>query len=291
MSQSNCVTPQLGLRTATVAIAWMIGVYLLHGQYAERTVAPGMPGVTPAMFSSMLVLGSWYGITAWACWLCTAVPRTFPRLLLRGAAWLIGSYLLDQHQGNEQWLKFMINLGGMLITQSVLFFLLSIPGWKVGGSGRDFETRQFGIGDILLATTGVSVLLGMAIRFQTPIDAEAYWLVLAGLWLLFPLLSACACTAALHRAMFRRVFFLTIGALLVLVGAVGGAACERALAGLSDTDGTRFAVRYGTIMLGNLTVMFLLSLTGRWDARPASRAESQDRGSQETSVASPAEKD
>jgi hypothetical protein len=116
--------------------------------------------------------------------------------------------LLDRF-GPASWIQHSIDLAGLLIVQSIYFSHWRIPTWRIAGwsnsaeglGGEDGKTRlQYQISDLFALTTGIALLLGLAIRYVVPIMGSFYWFVMFGVWLMMPLVAACAARASLATA-------------------------------------------------------------------------------------------
>ncbi len=268
MDHSKYITPRLGLRTALVLAFWFLQVPL----FGILAAKPSSDHLSMILNPPDLILlsihlasvGSIYGAFGWICWACANFDSMWIRWPLRFVAAMSGSYLAGVCMPGE-WIEFLIYFCGMMISQSVIFFVLLVPPWKIPFANRETKKRQFTINDVLVGTTATALLLGAAIRFHTPVDPRLFWQVLIVIWIAFPILSAGECLGALHRCR-RTAVAMVVGTWML--AATGSIAIGHLDARLNDvpSDAWTFSLLYGMIVAGNLLLVFGLTLAGRRDA-------------------------
>ncbi len=222
-------------------------------------------------------VGAIYGATTGICWVLTVVEGIHYRSIARLFTVIIGSCILASRTdlfGSAELVnpdlpilrRSLINLGGMAVTQSVLFFFLGIPAWRKRATPMPQQNRQFSIHQILLTTTSVALIAALSIHDRPRIDAPEYWLVLFGIWVSFPLISVVACGAVLNRCVTRNIVWGCSALLLAVAAGAGLGLLDQAPGGLSDEDFWRVTTYYCMIESGNLAVIMSIALAGRFDS-------------------------
>jgi hypothetical protein len=286
MQQSKYITPRLGRRSVAIVTLGCMTVFFLIAQY--RNAEPSWVEPQQRLARAMLLLGLCYGVASGLCWLATAIENPFARYVVR-VILLIAVAFASNQVGTENWLRNLSNIGGFLIGQSLIFFTLPVPDWepRVVRPGRSSASvglrRQFGIGDVVIATTSIALLLAIIIRYLTPIESVRYWLVMTLVWGIGPSIAACLGLAALSRNAKAGVGLSLLGLMLAVGGTVGLALAESKLAVAESkiagaASSISFGVSmYGLIMLGYFIAVTVIAIAGRIEpaAEPATGSVDQ----------------
>lgn len=240
-------------------------VFYVIAQYRSSELIWGEP--FPTFTRAMLLLGMCYGVASGLCWLATAIDNPFARYVIRLIVLIVAAFACNKI-GTEDWMRNLSNIGGFLIGQSLLFFTLRVPDWepsvvRPSQSSASVESpRQFGIGDVVIATTSFALLLAIIIRYLTPIESASYWLVMTFVWAIGPLIAACLGLAALSRTVMVSVGLTLLGLMLGASGTVGLAVADYRIAQMipSITFGVS---KYGLMMLGFVIVVSVTAIAGR----------------------------
>ena len=260
MEHPNYLSPRIGPRTVIVAALWVVGVSVATFQIDQGSLDTGPLAIRFAL------IGTFYGTIGWLYWLISLLTGTLTRSIARTVIALVGSYLLHLHTGETGWIRYLVYFAGLMISQSAIFFLLGIPVWRRGSLPSESLRRQFGIGEILAGTTGIALLLGIAIRYRPPIDPSEYWQVLIGVWVLFPIISAAGCIGILSRDPTRSAFAIFAALLLSAIGAMSLAYFDQTFRDSSSSYRWIFVLFYSMIAIGNLLMFSAFALAGRLDA-------------------------
>jgi hypothetical protein len=199
-------------------------------------------------------------------WLATAIANRLLRMIFRGATVAACTYLHTRWGVGDGW-KHAIDLTGMMLIQSIYFRVAGVPDWVFHGAQvADVSLRasQFRIVDLIAWTTGLAIVLSLAIRFDPPTDHVRYWSVLCVLWLMVPMAATCWTLAGLLPGLSRAQFsWLATACLLTLLLCVGLEWAESRSMNQAEMDVTIVSL-YG-IMFGGLGLtMLLLSFAGSW---------------------------
>lgn len=275
MKEAKYVAPRLGRRSGFIFGLMCLGAIALCAGYLQNLNANTLvsESLTLSQFRYLMWLtGMTYGVAAGVCWLTTIVDARYVRWLARAGTVLLLS-LVQERLGMDNWLRSLSNLGGLVCFQCMLFYRLGVPNW-VTGEGRlatDTAARkgQFGIGDIVIATTCIAFLLAIAIRYRTPVDPLGYWLVLTLAWLVGPLIAACTALSLMNRQGLS-IGLLAIAVLLAVAGIAGLTAAELLLIDSRQGGPTSFTARinasfYGRIIVGYLLTFVLFCIVARTD--------------------------
>ncbi len=240
-------------------------VFFVIAQYRNPEPSWGEPQQTLARVT--LLAGLCYGIASGLCWLATAIENPFVRYVLR-VILLIAVAFASNQIGTNNWMRNLSNIGGLLIGQCLVFFTLRVPDWeprvvRPGRSSASVESRrQFGIGDVVIATTSIALLLAIIIRYLTPIESVRYWLVMTCVWGIGPSIAACLALAALSRNAMRGIGLAFLGLVLAVSGTVGLAVAEFKLGGAIPSISFGISM-YGLTMLGYCAVVAIIAIAGR----------------------------
>ena len=230
----------------------------------------------------MLLLGLCYGVASGLCWLATAIANPFARYLARVILLIALAFAANQI-ATENWLRNLSNIGGFLIGQCLMFFTLRVPDWEprvirpVQSSASLESRRQFGIGDVVITTTSIALLLAIVIRYLTPIESASYWLVMVLVWSIGPSIAACLDLAALSQNASGSISLSLLGLMLAASGIIGLSIAEYKIAEAiaSVSEGIS---HYGLIMLGYLLGVAIFAIAGRIQsaAEPITEATSAE---------------
>ena len=229
----------------------------------------------------MWAIGTCYGTAVCASWVATIVDGRYLRFLSRAIILLAIGYAL-QRLGTHGWARYLTNLSGMLLCQVVVFFGLGVPGWRLAKAQRcdsDATTatlaRQFGIGDVVVVTTVIALLLAVSARYAAPGDPTVYWSILAVAWLVIPLVAALLAMAALRRRVLEGLSLLVTALLIGLATVIGLSYMDK-----TSTSATEplqeFASLYGSMMGGLACSVVVFGLAGRLQAATGSSRDQVD---------------
>ena len=261
------LTPQLGRVSISILVLFAIGWFV-----AWRQFHAAMPETGPvADVRIYCLIGICYGIAAGSCWLASAIHNRYVRFILRAS--LVVAFAFVKHTLNDRgMIRNGLDLAGVCYFQLLLLFLMNVPRWEVGRrlgnqdrANQAAGRRQFAIADIVLMTGAFAAILGLAIRFTPPIDAETYWMVLAIAWIVIP-----AVGASLARSLFSRTRASTIGSAMaaivfaVLLVYIASAAEARAVTGASGkTSFELYVPFYGGLLGGFFAAFAVIAVAGR----------------------------
>lgn len=264
MQQSEYITPRIGRRSVAIVSICCLVVCVLIAQYQRSAVVWGEPQRQSAR--AMLLLGSCYGVASGLCWLATAMNSPWARCVVRMTLLIATAYASTQ-VGTENWLRHLSGIGGFLFGQCLMFFALGVPDWETQSERADRSSalprvRQFGTGDVIVATTAVALLLAIIIRYLTPIESTIYWLVMVLVWIVGPSISACVGLAALSRHANRGMGLYGIGLLLAIGGTYGIAIAEYRIKGAVSSVADGFFA-YAPIVVGYFFMVLMVVIAGR----------------------------
>jgi hypothetical protein len=285
MKETKYITPQLGRRSVFILGLMFIAAITFSAAYLRNLNTNTLISESLALSHFrylMWLTGMTYGLAAGVCWFATIVNARYLRWLTR-AATVIVLAVAQQRLGMENWLRSLSNLGGLVFFQCMLFYWLGVPNWQTDRGhltiSKESRKGQFGIGDIVIATTCIAFLFAIAIRYRAPIDPLGYWLVLGLFWLIGPLIAACTALSFLNRGGLS-IGLLAFAILLAVCGIAGLTAAELLL--IDSVRGGRpianvgiNASFYGRIILSYLLTFVLFCIVAKTDtiAPPETDAE------------------
>lgn len=277
MQESQYIKPRLGRGAIFILGLIFIAAITATAAYLRQV------GTTTVVYESlarsqirwlMWLTGMSYGLAAGAFWLATILKGRYLRWVVRAATVIVVA-AAQQHLGTEGWLFSLSNLGGLVCCQCMLFHWLGVPNWTTGKrlltSGEGLRKTQFGIGDIVTATTCIALLLAIAIRFQTAIDPLGYWLVFTLFWINGPLITGCVALLILNQQGLS-VGLLALVALLVACGILGLAAAEWHAAG---SDLAINASLYTRVVLSYVLTFVLFCVAAKTDIVVVTETEAE----------------
>jgi hypothetical protein len=279
MEPSRYFAPRFGIVTLLTAILMTVGLAILWQQADSSLISDEWHAV-----GVLAGIGMFYGMIGWACWTLAGVANVYLRSILRAALAFAATFIelrffLADGVKFEFFLRYAINFGGLMVAQSLLFWLLAIPAWNLGRSNRSTAPRhRFTIGETLVLTLAVALLLALGKHYAPPVDPTTYWGWLCALWMLVPLTSAASATAILHGSKSRRMIAASTAVILAASVAIAfGIADSRQSAGGGTSEVTRM-IFYAAIVVASMASIALLSLSGRIDraAVPDSAVSAQD---------------
>lgn len=213
--------PALGRVSLAITIALLLMAVGFFA-YDRASGTNGFEGVLDPFgywfFLQLFWIGWIYGLVLAGVWMLSAIHRRWLRHGLR-LIWSIAGATALLLTSENPWLRTASNVGLMALAQCTIFFVLQVPSWRsknrsrlAGGEVRRSPrpVRQFQIADVFFATAVIAVLLGITLRYATPVEPWTYWLVL--------IIEACATpcvTVCLAFAIFSK---RTLGSVCVLVG-------------------------------------------------------------------------
>lgn len=281
MSEPKYVRPQFGSRSLAPMALLLLATIALGVDYYRKEV--GSDTLHPVMVG-FLIVGFAYGWTAGGCWMMSGIPNRYIRWAAQaGLAALLAAVL--QPIGGSPYIHYLANLGGLILVQTLMFHVMKVPTWRRHGSQAEppvSRHRQFGIGEILAATTCIALLMAVAMRYRREsVDQINYWLMLIAFWCLAPLISATAIFAVLVRHSFAQAFWrLLLAAALTVLAVAGLTSAQLWLTEIPPQPlydlsylVRLFAGCYAAIVVGYLCIPVAAALLGRWQSASEPVAE------------------
>ena len=265
--------------TIGAIIAWLVAVSAV----AHRGVVDlALTKVQETQF--MVTIGSHYGIAAWACWAATAISSSPLRWTCRLVALLAIAALASRTSVfNDAFMRYIIYMGGLMLSQPMLHLAFRMPDWTAAIGDVPQAARpsriQFGIGDVMITTAGVALLITLAMRYQPgAVEPEIFWAVLIGVWVLFPGIMALGCFTVLLRVkrdqrwstLIYKWIAPWVGASLLIVFC---SAVMSAFEAVLDGEGVSGydAFLYACVVTSGFGTLSFLTWMGRLDQETANR--------------------
>lgn len=298
MKEMKYVTPRLGILSACILCVMGFWIFVLQHEFQEYLQQHDLFTEKAQQFNTISIIslsGIVFGLATTGCWLTTILQSRFVRWIVRIG--IIGSAVLLSCQfptlEKTNWLRELINFSGLALTQCILFFWIGVPNWKrVNQDDYEQDTkRQYGIGDIVITTTVVAILLATGIRYAAPIAPLTYWLVLVVCWCVLSFLAAGIIFGVLGLTHARQ--FISLGGVMVMATAgvfalsfaeilsenpantlnvwVDSLFAENALADSSSRQNTvtvtEYAICYGNFAASYLATVAFVAIAGRVQKR------------------------
>lgn len=269
MTKSTYITPRLGRRAVVILGVWlMVNVGAASMLWSQHT-----PDEAVVRFRVIFwLIGVTYGYAAGLGWIATLASHTFSRFGVRLLVVAASACVLTLLASNS-WLRHLSNLCGLLIFQTIGFFLLRVPDWQWATVDRPRDAtslprRQFQIVDVIIATTSVALLLAVGIRYATPINATHYWLVMVLFWLVSPVIGASLFAASLAERFEKRLIMGIAAGILATTAAGALSFAQTLTAGSPSLDvSLRF---YACILFGYFMTLLVVGIAGRIQSRATS---------------------
>lgn len=266
MQHPKYLTPRLSWTPIVIVTLWCViqfELYLTH--YFDR----GDIDYDWELYLKLWLTGATYGVAAGGCWIATAWDHVFARYFVRTLVAALAALVLTR-VGTDDLLRHLTNLGGLLVFQCILFFLLRLPSWQAR-DGRSSTTGdyQFRIADVIVATTSIALLLSAAIRYSAPIESSYYWLVSVVLWGIGPVIACCVFMGWLSRAM-RRMSGLIAAAIVMTAATTGGLSFAVYLANNRLFGVDLILPIYACLMSGFLVSLLIIGMAARLSCSPTS---------------------
>jgi hypothetical protein len=230
MRQENHITPKLGVWSVLILSMLFLGLFVLYRNFAllgDRTYWD----TDDWTHRYVLLAGGITGLLCSVNWIASAFGNPFLRWTLRMSMVFVLAQFMHM-LNSDGWIQNALDLSGIVVFQSVVFFALHVPDWKNGfGNGENVvvsSRRQFGIGDIVIATTLIAILLAIGTRLKSPANVAGYWAVLLGAWAITSVIAACVAKAVLSKTVTRSIALLVIAGGLAIGGIYGLAFAESA---------------------------------------------------------------
>lgn len=265
--------PRFGLIT-TISVACVLIVCVLDpfgiSLRADEAAAGGPPGNT-----EMLWRGIVYGLVGVLSWMIASVLTGVWRLigllsLAFVSAWVLASASLDGAV-IQNLFRYMATTWGLILTSTLCLFAARLPKWeRLAPEKRSISQTsemQFSLTDLVSAMTAAAVLFAVTQRYQPPIQASQYWLVLIAIWAGIAIQQVCISIVVLSTNMAYQVIAAMVPGIVVLV-VVGGVAYAELTFGQRATEPNpptlrEFMELYGAIFMAAAVTVWLLTLTGR----------------------------
>ena len=271
MRRREHVTPRLGVLSLCIITATCFTVACIHQLFNFFWHDP--PFVAEQLTKySVAVIGCIYGLALAMSWVASAIPSRIACWLARIFIICVAS-LFNAMLSGEVWLHAAIDLSGLVLAQSFAFFAFKIPNWILAHQAATPPRRQFAIGDVVMATTAVAIILAGGARYQlTGIHPNDFWWIIILAWI------ACASIATLIASGLLQS--LKVGSLRL---AIAGALCYGCAYGLAFAEVSNgapsklfddFFVLYLGIVGGMAATFSAAALAGRVQPSTESSADS-----------------
>lgn len=264
---SPLIRPVAGSRSLSVVLAVLCVLVIATAVRQDRR-AEQSESIQQRMFQVGWVYGSLSGL----CWIGSATGRV-RRWAIFVASACVASLLLAATRPlgypPRGILLYLTTSTGLIISQSICFYLFQLPLWRRSAVPLQPTERQYRIADVLVATTAMAVLLALAQRYSPPIDPLMYWGVMVGIWVWLPVLSGLTAQAALRR---RHLAVVAIAATVVGFAAAGAGVLARLEVRLNDLGTDRFLPLLGAYLcfaVSYVAVVATFALAGRHQAKIA----------------------
>ncbi len=263
MQSSKYITPTLGRKAIAILLTWFL---INVAVYAQATPTDRNLETLWPFWVMIWLVGVTYGYASGTCWIAALANKPFTRYAVRLVIASATMFVMTRLT-NSNWLRQISNLGGLLVCQSILFFLLSIPDWQfpagtTAAVPAPVKRRQFRIADIIIATTSIAILLSIAIRYTTPIDSMNYWVVMLLVWLVCPLIAASLFMGSMSRGA-TAMFGFTVLAIILAAGTVLGLSVAEDLVSKRTLGLAATLPSYSFFMLGYFVTLVMVGIGGR----------------------------
>lgn len=236
MRQENHITPKLGVWSVAILSAMFLGLFILYRNFALLSDRAYWD-TDDWTQRYVLLAGGVTGLLCSANWIGSALQNPFLRWTLRmSMVFLLAQFM--NRMNSDGWIQNALDLSGIAIFQSALFFAFKVPAWENSFASSENTTvsprRQFGIGDVVIATTLIAILLAIATRLESPVNVAGYWAVLLGTWATASVIAACFAKAVLSKKVTRSIALLAIAVALTVGGVWGLASAEASFGWAAD---------------------------------------------------------
>lgn len=246
---------KLALITATtIGIIW----YVLNSRIPY-------PSYSDLQLQEMFPAGCVYGLLATGCWLSTAISHRYARLVARILIVCGATLLYSDLRESRIWIQTAADFTGMAIAQSAIFFWFQVPNWRTSWSAYEFERKgkdhQFGIADIVVATSVVAILFSLATHYSPSIQPTPYWIVLSAAWIGGAIVTTCIATGMTTKSTWQAIVSIMFAELLAVLGTYAIAIADSIVDEGSVSYGTVavFVSYYGRVVAGYVTTFLIFS--------------------------------
>lgn len=274
-------SPTYNGMTIVILVGWLLlnvgfVVFLSSGTATEAN-SPKIQTESNIGAHRIWLVGVVLGLVASFSWLATSLSNPFTRFLARLLAALpfvlVLTFLgtldrLPDAIDLTDLLPSAINILGLILIQPFVFLIAGIPSWSFSGRSQietsDLQLRnQYHIGDLIVLTAVVAMLLTTGGRLTTPINSLAYWPVLVLCWFLLPTLAA----LTIQAVMYRRPLAGLLMMMLICLAAIGLATAESLFRSNAVSIGV--FIRGYTLLLGGYAMSIVItSLSGTPEPSP-----------------------
>ncbi len=229
-----------------------------------------------------------YGLVSQAIWISSAIRCRGTRLVAITLIVIIGALLLDVQMASGDTLRHfrdrVADVGGMVIAQSIIFFLFGISSWQAFGEDVLRPRRQFSTLDIAALTLITAVVLSLSMNRTASIEITDYWLGMIGIWIGLPVLVAVTAQGAIRSSKAFRLAATVFSAFLTVLGGASLLAMELAHRQLSKEAIDVFIKTYGAFLGSFFLCCLFFPLAGRADQETKYAQRRSKRNAQETST-------
>ncbi len=203
-------------------------------------------------------IGLVYGAVGQSFWIVSGLRNAIKRcvgciLVIVAGAFLLSLLSVQLRESSlstlpSEFVRLVAQLGGMVIAQSILFFLLGIVSWQSESVIRERPRRQYEILDIGFLTLATGVVLSITVRQSTPIRVSDFWTIAVGMWIVFPAIAATAAYSTIAPTWIKRLAAVSLVVCFAVGSCVGLASLEIRYARFQEKDFVMLLNCYGAIL-------------------------------------------
>ncbi|KAA1258869.1 hypothetical protein LF1_13930 [Rubripirellula obstinata] len=235
-------------------------VSLMHGLKTDESKQAY--GIEKLELTKFWLRGFCYGGVSGASWVVMIIRRRGLMFAAQAAVALIGAFVIEQFSDHTL-ARYLANTLGLVVFQTVGFHFFSPIQWQwrsravnASQTTQASHRNQFAIFDLIACTVAAATLFTLMQRVDLGSDAPFYWIVLAWVWIIMPLVSYCCFSMVRPQTTIaKRVSWFVLGlvastviTILVSLGEYGlnantaGFALEYAASGYARIMGGYMAV-------------------------------------------------
>jgi len=232
-------SPSINGMTLVIVTGWLVINLLLFfstdalgdatsalNDHSEPQIATDANLASPPMLTTQgqsWMAGTILGLITFISWLATSISNSFTRFLTRMIA-AIGCIFLLTIYCTPDMLRHAISVSGILLVQTILFVILTIPCWTTSLSGvtrpsglnkitkasQQPKLSQFHVGELIALTTLVALLLAASRLYTPPVASLIYWPVLICSWFFLQTIAALTIRVVMFRQLRLLLFLLPV---------------------------------------------------------------------------------
>lgn len=216
-TQNPTSTPTLGPGTLVLMGLTMLAIIWFVIQ--SRVPARGSFDVNR---QELLPSGCVYALVAAGVWLATAIDHRYVRFAVRAMIVIAATALYGLLRDVRPWPQSAADFAGLAVVQSTVFFWAGVPPWctvwSASTDGQSTSNNQFGIADLVIATTVVALLLSLIDRYSPSIEWWSYWVVSAAISIGGASVTTLIAKAMTTNAILPMLLWLSTSVALAVVG-------------------------------------------------------------------------